>query len=217
MPATSLSPFGEPKRFQHTGENVVVLLRLAPDFVQQVAGDEYALDPSRFELARISAHRPRARGDRQTPPRRPGNRGRAEPHARRIARRAAVGPPASSIRLRVIARARARSAALAAETQARARLHRCQPSRRHGVVRPRRTPRHEPRPFRTCFARRPGFRPIGSCWSAGSTAPETLLRDTDLPITEIAEQVGCASHSHLSVLFHRETGVTPRDFRRQAS
>ena len=45
---------------------------------------------------------------------------------------------------------------------------------------------------------------------------KALLRDTDLPITEIAEQVGCASHSHLSVVFHRETGVTPRDFRRQA-
>ena len=42
---------------------------------------------------------------------------------------------------------------------------------------------------------------------------KAMLRDTDLPITEIAERVGCATPSHLSVLFHRETGETPRDFR----
>ena len=45
---------------------------------------------------------------------------------------------------------------------------------------------------------------------------KTLLRDTALPITEIAQQVGCASHSHLSVMFHRDTGVTPSDYRRDA-
>lgn len=40
-----------------------------------------------------------------------------------------------------------------------------------------------------------------------------LLRDTDLPITEIAHQVGCGTHSHFSVTFLRLTGSTPRDFR----
>jgi len=44
---------------------------------------------------------------------------------------------------------------------------------------------------------------------------KALLRDTELPITEIAQRVGCASHSHLTVMFHRDTGVTPRDFRRR--
>jgi AraC family transcriptional regulator len=41
-----------------------------------------------------------------------------------------------------------------------------------------------------------------------------LLRNTDLPMTDIAHRIGCASHSHFSVLFHRLTGQTPRDFRR---
>jgi len=45
---------------------------------------------------------------------------------------------------------------------------------------------------------------------------KTLLRETDLPITEIAQRVGCASHSHFSVMFHRTTGLTPRDFRNQS-
>lgn len=43
-----------------------------------------------------------------------------------------------------------------------------------------------------------------------------LLRDTDLPITQIAHLVGCTSQSHFSVLFHRATAMTPRAFRRQS-
>jgi len=41
------------------------------------------------------------------------------------------------------------------------------------------------------------------------------LRDTDLSITEIADRIGCASHSHFSVMFHRMTGRTARDYRRE--
>jgi AraC family transcriptional regulator len=40
-----------------------------------------------------------------------------------------------------------------------------------------------------------------------------LLRQSSMPITEIADRIGCSSHSHLSVLFHRITGLTPRQFR----
>jgi AraC family transcriptional regulator len=40
-----------------------------------------------------------------------------------------------------------------------------------------------------------------------------LLRETDLPITEIAQQVGYASPSSFSVVFHRMTGQSPRRFR----
>jgi AraC family transcriptional regulator len=40
-----------------------------------------------------------------------------------------------------------------------------------------------------------------------------LLRQSNMPITEIADRIGCSSHSHFSVLFHRITGLTPRQFR----
>jgi AraC family transcriptional regulator len=40
-----------------------------------------------------------------------------------------------------------------------------------------------------------------------------LLRETDLPITEIAHQVGYSSQSSFSVVFHRVTGRSPRNFR----
>ena len=46
----TITPYGEPKRFQHAGENIVILLKLAPAVLQDVAGDEYAIDPSRFEI-----------------------------------------------------------------------------------------------------------------------------------------------------------------------
>jgi AraC-like DNA-binding protein len=42
---------------------------------------------------------------------------------------------------------------------------------------------------------------------------KALLRHTELPITEIAQHVGCYSHSNFTVLFHRATGVTPRLYR----
>jgi AraC family transcriptional regulator len=42
---------------------------------------------------------------------------------------------------------------------------------------------------------------------------KALLRQSDMPITEIADRIGCSSHSHFSVLFHRITGLTPRQFR----
>jgi len=42
---------------------------------------------------------------------------------------------------------------------------------------------------------------------------KSLLRQSDLPMTEIAQSVGCSSCSHFSVLFHRTTGLTPRRYR----
>jgi len=45
---------------------------------------------------------------------------------------------------------------------------------------------------------------------------KSLLRETDLSITEIAHQVGYSNHSNFSVVFHRFTGQTPRRFRSEA-
>ena len=45
---------------------------------------------------------------------------------------------------------------------------------------------------------------------------KSLLRDTDLSVTEIAHQVGFANQSHFSVAFHKLTGQTPRRYRREA-
>jgi AraC family transcriptional regulator len=42
---------------------------------------------------------------------------------------------------------------------------------------------------------------------------KALLRNSDLPITQIAEQIGSSSPSSFSFLFHRVTGVSPRTYR----
>jgi AraC family transcriptional regulator len=44
---------------------------------------------------------------------------------------------------------------------------------------------------------------------------KSLLRETDLSISEIAHRVGCTNQSHFSVLFHRATAMTPSMFRQQ--
>ncbi len=42
---------------------------------------------------------------------------------------------------------------------------------------------------------------------------KVLLAKTDLPITEIARPVGCASQSHFSKLFRQIIGVSPKAYR----
>lgn len=45
---------------------------------------------------------------------------------------------------------------------------------------------------------------------------KSLLRETELPVTQIAHQVGYSNQSHFSTVFHRFTGQTPRRYRRDA-
>jgi AraC family transcriptional regulator len=42
---------------------------------------------------------------------------------------------------------------------------------------------------------------------------KVLLKTTELSLVEIASQVGIATQSHFTTVFHRVTGVTPREFR----
>lgn len=44
---------------------------------------------------------------------------------------------------------------------------------------------------------------------------KALLRDSELPLADIAARVGFSSQSHFSVAFHRHAGITAREFRRQ--
>jgi len=44
-----------------------------------------------------------------------------------------------------------------------------------------------------------------------------LIRDTDLTLTAIAQQLGFASHAHFTTAFKRHSGTTPSEFRRALS
>ena len=41
-----------------------------------------------------------------------------------------------------------------------------------------------------------------------------LLRETDLPVTEICQAVGYSDRKHFTQTFHKMTGVNPAEFRR---
>lgn len=45
---------------------------------------------------------------------------------------------------------------------------------------------------------------------------KSLLRETTLPVTQIAHQVGYSNQSHFSMVFRRFTGQTPRGYRRDS-
>ncbi len=42
---------------------------------------------------------------------------------------------------------------------------------------------------------------------------KALLKTTESSLVEIASQVGIATQSHFTTVFHRVTGMTPREFR----
>jgi AraC family transcriptional regulator len=212
----TVTPVGEPKRFQHTGENVVLILRLAPDFVQQVAGDEYALNPTRFELQEsLGARDPElvAIGNRllaglgtEGTPTRMLVESLTVELSIHLLRQYGSAPlserrPVSRLSPRKLQRVVEYIDANLREDMALddlAGLHAM--SRSH---------------FAHLFRTTTGLPPHRFVLERRIERAKALLRETDLPITEIAAQVGCASHSHLSVLFHREAGITPRDYRQQ--
>jgi AraC family transcriptional regulator len=213
----TITPFGEPKRFQHSGENVVILLKLAPAFVQEVAGDEYALDPARFEL----------REDFGTP----------NPQLVAIGKQLLAGlePEGAIGRMQV--------ESLTIQLALHLLRHHCTASVLDRKPVSNLSPRKLQRAldyidtnlrddisladlaqvlamstghFAHAFRQTTGLPPHRFVLVRRVDRAKSLLRETDLPITEIAHRVGCASHSHLSVTFHRETGLTPRDYRNQS-
>jgi AraC family transcriptional regulator len=211
----TVTPVGEPKRFAHSGDNLVILIKLSPGFVGGVAGEEYALDPARFELVE--------------------NLGAPDPVAVALGKQmlAALEPEAAVGRLRVdtlktqiaVHLLRHYCAARCLPSSVAARL----PARKlarvldfiEGNLREdislselARVVAMSPSHFAHAFKGSTGLSPHRFVLARRIDRAKSLLRETDLSITDIAHHVGCASHSHFSVMFHRATGLTPRDFRR---
>jgi AraC family transcriptional regulator len=212
----TITPSGEPKHFQHAGENVVILLKIAPPFVQQVAGDEYALDPARFELRE--------------------NFGSTDPELVTIGKQLLAGlEPEGEVGAMQVE-------SLTIRLVLHLLRHYCTASLSDGKPMTHLSPRKlqraleyidanlrdgisladlaqalamSPGHFAHAFRQTTGLPPHRFVLERRIERAKSLLRDTDMPITEIAQHIGCASHSHLSVMFHRKTGLTPRNFRNQ--
>jgi AraC family transcriptional regulator len=214
---TTITPMGEPKRWQHTGETMVILLRLAPAFVQSIAGEECAADPARFEIR--------------------DNLGVRDPQLEEIGRRLLAGLEPEGAASRIYAES------LTTHLAIHLLRHYCTASiplekpgaklSHHKLLRAieyiddnlredlsltdiaealAMSPGH----FAHAFRQTTGLPPHRYVLERRIERAKSLLHETDLPITEIAHLIGCASHSHFSVMFHRATGQTPRDYRSNA-
>ena len=69
--------------------------------------------------------------------------------------------------------------------------------------------------FARVFKQSTGIAPHQFLMERRVECAKSLLRETDLSITEIAHRIGCPNPSHFSRLFHRATTMTPRMFRQQ--
>lgn len=69
--------------------------------------------------------------------------------------------------------------------------------------------------FAHAFRHATGVSPHRYVLSRRVERAKELLLNSDLTITEIADAIGCSSHSHFSVLFHRVAGVPPREYRQR--
>jgi AraC family transcriptional regulator len=210
----TITPCGEPKRFQHAGENVVILLKLAPALLQGLAGDEGAIDPSRFELQE--------------------NFGTRDPRLVALGKQILAGLESEG------AVGRIHVESLTVQLATHLLRHYCtaplSPQKPVPKLSQRKLQRAleyidshlredilladiaktlamSPGHFAHAFRQTTGLPPHRFVLERRIERAKSLLRETDLPITEIAHRIGCASHSHFSVLFHRATGQTPRDYR----
>ena len=214
----TVTPVGPPTRWRQTGQSLVVLLRLSPAYVRNVAGDECALDPDRFEIQGRFTTRDAQIEDL-------GRRLLAGMELEGVESHLYVDALACELAIHLL---RHYTAVAIAPAWPKARLspHKLRRAIQYidenlrndltlsaiadAVVL---SPGH----FAHAFREATGVAPHRYVVERRVERAKDLLRQSDMPITEIADRVGCSSHSHFSVLFHRITGLTPREFRARDS
>jgi AraC family transcriptional regulator len=211
---TTITSAGAPKRFQHGGDNVVILVRLAPAFVHGLAGEEYAQDPSRFEvldnpgtpdptLLALGNALLAGLGLEGFPARMRVDSLKVQ-LATHLLRHYCTAPPASSRPLPRLSPHRLQRALDYIDSNLREDISLAQVAQALAM-----SPSH----FAHAFRQTTGIPPHRFVLGRRIEHAKSLLRETDLPITEIAHRIGCANPSHFSMMFHRTTGQSPRDFR----
>jgi AraC family transcriptional regulator len=210
----TITPVGPPVHWRQSGLSLSVLLRLSPEYVRTVAGDECALDPDRFDIQDSFAAR--------------------DPHIEDLGRLLLAGLELEGADSHLyvdtltcdlaIHLLRCYTTASNAPSWPKAKLspHKLRRAIQYIDENLRNqltlssianavmlSPGH----FAHAFRQATGVAPHRYVLERRVERAKELLRDSDMPITEIADRVGCSSHSHFSVLFHRVTGLTPRQFR----
>lgn len=210
----AVTPVGPPTRWRQAGQSLVVLLRLSPAYVRSVAGEECALDPDRFEIQGSFTTRDAQIEDL-------GRRLLAGMELEGVDSHLYVDALRCELAIHLL---RQYTAVAIAPAWPKARLspHKLRRAIQYidenlrndltlsaiaGAV--SLSPGH----FAHAFREATGVAPHRYVVERRVERAKELLRKSDMPITEIADRSGCSSHSHFSVLFHRITGLTPRQFR----
>jgi AraC family transcriptional regulator len=209
----TITPVGAPVRWQQDGHSLVLLLRLAPGYVRAVAGDECALDPDRFEIRAVFAQR--------------------DPTIEKLGRRFLAGLELEGVdsclhvdtftcELTIHLLRSYTTAVVDGIPRARLSPHKLRQITEHidanlcnslTLASMAKVVALSPGHFAHAFRAATGVAPHRYVLELRVKRAKALLRNSDMPITEVADRVGCSSHSHFSVLFHRVAGLTPRQFR----
>ena len=209
----AITPKGSPVGWRQGSHTLVILLRLAPEYVCNVAGGECAVDPGRFEIKGVFGTRDQA--------------------VEQLGRQLLAGLELEGADSHLYADTLAfkltihllRHYTTATVTEwPRTRLSPYKLRRAIGFIDDNlghsltlsaiaEAVSLSPGHFAHAFREATGVSPHRYVIERRVERAKVLLRQSQLPITEIADRIGCSSNSHFSVLFHRVTGLTPSQFR----
>jgi AraC family transcriptional regulator len=208
-----ITPAGEPMRWQHADDIVAVVLRVFPAYLDKLAAEQderregveikhvfSARDPFVLEAA---MHFLKAL-DPQSPASRAHIATLVRSLALHLLARYAVEPGVSAPRFPTMP---ARKLRLAVD-YIEANLHR-ELSVAHIAEHVTMSESH----FSHAFREAVGLPPHRYVRDRRIERAKALLRECEMPLSEIAQRVGCSSASNFSVLFHHATGTTPRTYR----
>jgi AraC family transcriptional regulator len=210
----TITPVGPPIRWRQVGQSLVLLIRLSPEHIRTMAGDECAIDPNRFEIQPVFSVR--------------------DPQIEDLGQRLLAGLEfegadshlhadtlACELTIRLL---RDYTTVPASPVWAKAKLspHKLRRALQFIDENLRNdltlaaiadavalSAGH----FAHAFRETTGVTPHRYIVERRVERARHLLHNSDLPLAAIAEMIGCASQSHFSVVFHRVTGLTPRQFR----
>lgn len=212
----TITPVGPPVRWRQVGQSLVLLMRLSPAYIRTIAGDECAIDPERFEIQpTFSARDPQIEDL--------GHRLLAGLELEGADSHLYVDTLTCELTIKLL---REYTTVPTSPAWAKARLspHKLRRAMQFIDENLRNdltltaiadavalSPGH----FAHAFRNATGVAPHRYTVERRVERAKELLRNSDLPLTEIAARIGCATQSHFSVVFHRVTGLTPRQFRSQ--
>ena len=209
-----ITPVGEPKVLRHQEEVEVVKLRVAPSFLSRIVEDMRPRQASKIELLDNF-------GTRDVDIEGIARRLLAELKAEGFASRMYVESLANQLAIHLL---RYYSSAKKLPKDPSTRLPRYKLQRATDYIndnlredltleRISQALSMSPYHFAHLFKQSVGLTPHRYVIQRRMERATSLLRETELSITQIAHQVGYANHSHFSVAFRRFTGQTPRRYR----